>query len=157
MSRDEVLRQLRERFDASIVQIEDRSPRRVYVEVRPEAIVPVAAHLRELGARFNIASGVDTPTHLEILYHFTIEEIDLLVSVRVKLSRDRPSVETLTTVIKGANWVEREMHELLGIDFRGHPRLERLLLPDQWPEGVHPLRADYREWDASAVRDRGVR
>ena len=158
MSRDEVLRQFRERFDASIVEITDRSPRRFYVEVRPEALVPVAAHLfRELGARFNIASGVDTPTHLEILYHFTLESIDLLVSVRVKLDRDRPSVETLTTVIKGANWVEREMHELLGIDFRGHPGLDRLLLPDQWPEGVHPLRADYREWDASAVRDRGVR
>ena len=158
MSRDEVLRQFRERFDASIVEITDRSPRRVYIEARPEALVPVATHLfRVLGARFNTASGVDTPTHLEIIYHFTLESIDLMVSVRVKLDRDRPSVETLTTVIKGANWIEREMHELLGIDFRGHPRLERLLLPEQWPEGVHPLRADYREWDASAVRDRGVR
>jgi NADH:ubiquinone oxidoreductase subunit C len=157
MNRDEVLRQFRERFDASIVHIEDRSPRRVYVEVRPEALVPVAAHFfRELGARFNTASGVDTPAHLEILYHFTIEEIDLLVSVRVKLSRDRPSVETLTGVIKGMDWIEREMHELLGVDFRGRPRLERLLLPEQWPEGVHPLRANYREWDKTAVRDRGV-
>jgi len=157
MSRDDVLRQIRDRFAASIVDFEDRSARRVYLEVRPDALVAVATHLFQgLGARFNIASGVDTPTHLEILYHFTIEEIDLLVSVRVKLDRDHPSVDTLTGVIKGANWIEREIHEMLGVDFRGHPRLERLRLPEQWPEGVHPLRADYREWDASAVRDRGV-
>ena len=157
MNRNEVLRQVRERFAVSIVHIVDRSPRRVYVEVRPEALVAVATHLfRELGARFNIASGVDTPTHLEILYHFTIEEIDLLISVRVKLDRNHPAVDTLTGVIKGTDWIEREMHELLGIDFRGRPRLERLLLPDQWPEGVHPLKQDYREWDKNAVRDRGV-
>ncbi|OHD70855.1 MAG: hypothetical protein A2177_01600 [Spirochaetes bacterium RBG_13_68_11] len=157
MSRDEVLRKVRERFAASIVEIVDRSPRRVYLEVQSDALVPVATYLfGELGARFNIASGVDTPTHMEILYHFTIEEIDLLVSVRVKLDRDRPSIDTLSGVIKGANWIEREMHELLGIDFRGHPRLKRLLLPDSWPEGVHPLKQDYREWDTTAVRDRGV-
>jgi Ni,Fe-hydrogenase III component G len=157
MNRDEVLRKVRERFAASIVQIEDRSLRRVYLEVRSEALVAVATQLfRELGARFNTASGVDTRTHLEILYHFTIEEIDLLVSVRVKLDRDHPSVDTLTGVIKATDWIEREMHELLGVDFRGRPRLERLLLPEQWPEGVCPLRADYREWDKNAVRDRGV-
>jgi NADH:ubiquinone oxidoreductase subunit C len=157
MNRDDVLRGIRERFAASIVELVDRSPRRVYLEVQPDALVPVATHLfRELGARFNIASGVDTRSRIEVLYHFTIEEIDLLVSVRVGLERGHPVVDTLTGVIKGADWIEREMHELLGIDFRGRPRPERLLLPDQWPEGVHPLRADYREWDPTAVRDRGV-
>jgi Ni,Fe-hydrogenase III component G len=157
MSRDDVLRQLRERFAASLVAFEDRSARRVYVEVRPETLVPVATHLfRELGARFNTASGVDTPPHLEILYHFTVEAVDLLISVRVKLDRDHPSIETLRGVIKGADWIEREMHELLGVDFRGRPRPERLLLSDAWPEGVYPLRADYVEWDKGAVRDRGV-
>jgi NADH:ubiquinone oxidoreductase subunit C len=157
MSREEVLRQLRERFATSLIAFEDRSARRLYVEIRPEALVPVAAHLfRELGARFNTASGVDTPAHMEILYHFTLEAIDVLISVRVKLNRDHPTVETLCGTIKGVDWIEREMHELLGIDFRGRPPMERLLLSEKWPQGVYPLRADYQEWDTSAVRDRGV-
>jgi len=48
------------------------------------------------------------------------------------------------------------MHELLGIYFIGHPDLSRLLLADEWPEGVYPLRKDYKEWDKKAIRDRGV-
>ena len=48
------------------------------------------------------------------------------------------------------------MHEILGINFKGHPDLKRLLLPDDWPDGVYPLRRDYKEWDKNAIRDRGV-
>jgi len=45
---------------------------------------------------------------------------------------------------------------LLGIDFKGHPNLKPLLLPENWPEGVYPLRRDYKEWDKKAIRDRGI-
>ena len=82
--------------------------------------------------------------------------MNLLISLRVKLDRENPSAPSLTTVIKGTNWIEREIHELLGVDFPGHPDLKRLLLGDEWPEGVHPLRSDYEEWDEQAIRDRGV-
>jgi len=54
------------------------------------------------------------------------------------------------------NWIEREMRELLGITFEGHPDPRRLLLPDNWPDGVYPLRQDYSEWDETAIRTRGV-
>ena len=93
---------------------------------------------------------------MEILYHFTIEEINLLISLRVKLPKEKLAIDSLATTIKGANWIEREIHELLGIEFRGHPDLRRLLLSDDWPKGVHPLRRDYKEWDKKAIRDRGI-
>jgi NADH-quinone oxidoreductase subunit C len=48
------------------------------------------------------------------------------------------------------------MHDILGIRFTGHPNLKKLLLPEEWPEGVYPLRRDYEEWDKNAIRDRGV-
>ena len=76
---------------------------------------------------------------------------------RSQLDRDNPEIDSLAQVFHGANWIEREMHELLGIKFRGHPNLKRLLLSDQWPEGVYPLRQDYKEWDSEAIRDRGVK
>jgi Ni,Fe-hydrogenase III component G len=157
MTREEVLSALKNRFRDDILDLFDKSSKRVYMEIRPEAITEVGTFIfRDLEARFNIASGVDARTHIEILYHFSLEYINLLISVRVKLDRKNPSIESLAPIFKGANWIEREMNELLGIEFRGHPNMKRLLLADEWPEGVYPLRTDYREWDVNAVRDRGV-
>lgn len=157
MTRDAVLADIRRRFEKDIVEVFDKSPKRVYVEIRPEAIVKAGVYLfRNLGARFNIASALDAPSHTEILYHFTIEDINLLISLRVKLDKEKPAIDSLAPSFPAANWIEREMHELVGIEFRGHPDLRRLLLADQWPEGLHPLRRDYVEWDTEAVRDRGV-
>ncbi len=157
MTRDGVIRDLKDRFSEAILDFLDRSPKRLYVEINPQALVPVATHIfRDLEARFHTASGVDTRTHLEILYHFSIETMNLLISLRVKLDRKNPKVASLAGVIKGANWIEREMSELLGIEFTGHPDRRRLLLAEEWPKGVYPLRADYQEWDKKAIRDRGV-
>ena len=157
MTRDQVIQGLRDRFPVEIVEIVDLSPKRLYVEIRADALVAVATHLfRDLGARFHTASGMDTRRHLEILYHFSVEDLNLLISLRVKLEKDNARVDSLASVIKGAIWIEREMAELLGIEFLGHPDPRRLLLADEWPQGVYPLRADYQEWDETAVRDRGV-
>lgn len=157
MSREEILEDLRDRFKADIVDIFDKSAKRVYIEIKPESITKVARHIfKNLGARFNIASGVDGRYHMEILYHFTLEEINLLISLRVKLTKPKPEIDSLAPLFEAANWIEREIHELFGINFKGHPDLRRLLLSDDWPEGVHPLRCDYKEWDKKAIRDRGV-
>jgi len=157
MTREEILNDLKKRFKNDIIDLLDKSPKRVYIEIKPESLVKVATYIfKDLEARFNIASGVDARTHIEILYHFSIEYLNVLISLRVKLDRKNPAIDSLAQVFKGANWIEREMYELLGIDFRGHPDLRRLLLADEWPEGVYPLRSDYKEWDKKAIRDRGV-
>ena len=157
MSRTEVLKNLQEKFAEDIIEVFDKSSKRVYIEIKRQSLVKVTTYmLKDLGARFNIASGLDARRHLEILYHFIIEEINLLISFRVKLSKEKPQIDSLTSVFEGANWIEREMNELLGIDFKGHPDLRRLLLSDDWPQGVYPLRCDYKEWDKKAIRDRGV-
>ena len=157
MTREAVLNDIQDKFREDILDFYDKSPKRVYIEIKPDALVAAATDIfRDLSARFHIASGIDGRTHVEILYHFSIETMNLLISLRVKLDKSNPRVDSLANVIKGANWIEREMHELLGIDFPGHPDLRRLLLAKEWPEGVYPLRRDYQEWDKKAVRDRGV-
>ena len=157
MTREEILKNIQENLKDDIIDFSDRTRKRVYIEIKPESIIRAAKYIfKDLEARFNIASGMDVRQHIEILYHFTFEEIDLLVSLRVKLSKDKLEIDSLAPLFEGANWIEREMHELLGIDFKGHPDLRRLLLPDDWPEGVYPLRNDYKEWDKKAIRDRGV-
>jgi Ni,Fe-hydrogenase III component G len=157
MTREKLLRNIQGKFKKDIIEVFDKSPKRIYVEIKPEAIVQVANYIfKDLGARFNIASGLDLRKHMEILYHFTIEEINLVISLRVKLDKSSLEIDSLSPHFEAANWIEREMHELLGINFKGHPDLRRLLLSDEWPKDVYPLRRDYKEWDKGAIRDRGV-
>jgi Ni,Fe-hydrogenase III component G len=157
MTREEILKSIQEKFKGDIKSFMGRSPKRVYIDIETNALVPIATYIfKDLGARFNIASGLDTRQHFEILYHFTFESVDMIVSLRVILPRDKLEIASLTGVFEGANWIEREINEMLGINFIGHPDLRRLLLPEDWPEGVYPLRRDYKEWDPQAIRDRGV-
>ena len=77
------------------------------------------------------------------------------LAIRVKLTGSDPVVDSLFSVWKGANWLEREIFDMFGIQFTGHPDLRRILLPDDW-EG-HPLRKDfpvegYRDIPAIATR-----
>ncbi|HEB30889.1 MAG TPA: NADH-quinone oxidoreductase subunit C [Spirochaetes bacterium] len=162
MTRKKLLKNIKERFKDDIIDFYDKSPKRVYIEIKPESLVKAATYIfKDLEARFNTASGVDTQANIEILYHFSIEYQDpdflnMIISLRVKLDRNKPTTASLAPVFNGANWIERELHDILGINFEGHPDLKKLLLPDEWPDGVYPLRKDYKEWDKKAIRDRGV-
>lgn len=157
MTPEEVLGDLRKKFKDDIIEILGERSKKVYIEIKQESLVKVASYIfKDLKARFSTASGVDMRHHMEILYHFLIEDINLLISLRVKLQKPKLEIDSLSPIFEGANWIEREMHEILGINFRGHPDLRRLLLPDDWPDGVYPLRRDYKEWDKNVIRDRGV-
>jgi Ni,Fe-hydrogenase III component G len=157
MTREEVLMDFASRFNEDILDFKDKSNTRVYVNIEPEAIVRIGTYLfRNVGARFNTATATDLPPNIEILYHFIVEDINLVISLRVFLNREKPEIESLGKEIEAFNWIEREMSELLGITFTGHPDPRRLLLADNWPECVYPLRQDYEEWDESADRTRGL-
>jgi len=149
MTREEALAKIKTGLGDAILDWTHKSDRRVYVEVPPES-VPDATRLffRDLGARFQIATGVDTPTAIEVLYHWAFDQMDMVVTVRTKLDRDNPQVDSVAAICKGAEWIEREMWELLGITFRNHPDVRHLLLRDDWPEGKYPLRRDYTGLDS---------
>ncbi len=132
---------LKERMGKRVVHWEEWSPTRSYVELKAADIPEGARFLfEELGARFITASGVDNGDEMEILYHFAFDGEGKVVSLRVRLDRDRPEIESIAHIIAGTEWIEREMWELLGIQFKDHPDLRRLLLADDWPEGDYPLR-----------------
>ena len=77
----------------------------------------------------------------ELNYQLVSIPLNQKLCIRVKLSVNDPVVDSLVPVWKGANWLEREIFDMFGIQFTGHPDLRRILLPDDW-EG-HPLRKDY--------------
>jgi NADH-quinone oxidoreductase subunit C len=77
----------------------------------------------------------------EVVYHLLAISKKERVRLKVKLDGSSPVVESVTSVWPSANQFEREVFDLFGVRFSGHPRLERILMPDNW-EG-HPLRKDY--------------
>jgi Ni,Fe-hydrogenase III component G len=144
MTREDIILRIKEKLGGKILQWTDKSPRRVYIEVQPEDIPETSRYLfRDLEARLSIATGADTPEAIEILYHWAFDQCGLFFTVRTKLNRDKPEIESIAPICKGAEWIEREMWELLGITFRNHPDVRHLLLADDWPEGKYPLRRDY--------------
>jgi len=82
-----------------------------------------------------------TEPRFELNYHLVSISRREKVRLRVRLGGSDPVVDSLVPVWPGANWLEREIFDLFGIRFNGHPDLRRILLPDDW-EG-HPLRRDY--------------
>jgi NADH-quinone oxidoreductase subunit C len=77
----------------------------------------------------------------ELQYHLVSIPLRQKVRIRVRLSGNDPVVDSLVPVWPGANWLEREIFDMFGIQFTGHPDLRRILLPDDW-EG-YPLRKDF--------------
>lgn len=90
-------------------------------------------------------TGVDYETHLEVVYHLLSLANRHVVAVKLRTDREDASVPSATPVWRSAEWNEREIYDLLGIDFPGHPDMRRIMMPDDWVG--HPLRKDYEPLD----------
>jgi len=146
MAREKILQDIQASLGKKIQKLFKKSEKRVYIDVDPKDLrEAVRLIFRKLGARFNIATAIDRADGTEILYHFEFDKANVIVSLRVFTpERKNPQFDSITPIFPGAEWIEREMHELFGIDFKGHPGLKPLLLPDNWPADKHPLRKDFK-------------
>jgi len=127
-----------------IVQTKDN---RIYLLCEAENAHAVNKFLFEdLSLRFAIITGIDSDDCFEILYHYSNDETGCFVTVKAFIrDREKPSIESITPFVPAAEWIERELHDILGIDFANHPNLKRLILADDWPEGVYPLRKEVKK------------
>jgi len=118
------IKELNKIFGKKILEVVVKSTRRAIVTIEAAEIVAVSEFLfRELQFRFIIATAMETDQGIEILYHFSKDITGLILNVRVVLEKENPAIETLTGLFEGANWIEREMHEIIGIHFNNHPNL----------------------------------
>jgi NADH-quinone oxidoreductase subunit C len=117
--------------------------------VKRERIVEVCRFLKkEAGLELDFLedlTAVDWPKRnvIEVVYHLVSYRHRHVFKLKVEADRAAPSVPTVECVWKTANWFEREVYDLFGVDFPGHPDLRRIMLPDDWIG--HPLRKDYQE------------
>jgi NADH:ubiquinone oxidoreductase subunit C len=87
---------------------------------------------------------IDWKTHLTMVYHLTSTNHRIPLVVKCKLDRTKPEIESVAMLWRTADFHEREVYELFGVNFLNHPDLRLLILPDGW-EGRNPLRKDYED------------
>ena len=140
---------LRDRFGAAIGDLAGTRRDNFCATVEPGRIAEVCGFAKaEPGLEFDCLSnlsGVDYPKRnvIEIVYHLYSYKHRHLFALKVGAPRDNPVVPTLAGVWSHADWQEREVFDLLGVTFEGHPDLRRILMPEDWPG--HPLRKDFVE------------
>ncbi|MFO7900796.1 MAG: NADH-quinone oxidoreductase subunit C [Planctomycetota bacterium] len=133
-----------ERLGDAVVEVETCDERRGFARIDPARTAEVAETMLAMeGARLATASGVDVRDGIDVLYHWAFEPQGVVVTLKVLAERPDLEVESAANAVPAANWIEREMHDLLGANFRNHPDMRRLILDDSWPEGVYPLRKDF--------------
>jgi NADH-quinone oxidoreductase subunit C len=144
--RPELARMLAWRADAVEGAKFDRGELSIYI--RRDAIREACAILRDDSVlQFNFLSDLTcvdwypSDPRFEVVYHLFSIPKKFRVRLKVKLGGDDPSLQSITSVWPAANYFEREVFDLFGIRFEGHPYLRRIMMPENW-EG-HPLRKDY--------------
>jgi NADH-quinone oxidoreductase subunit C len=145
MSTELIIENLKEKFKSDILEVKVKNQRRITITIMPDSIKNVADFLYTAeGYRFIIASALHTKKGFEIHYHFSKDATGLILNIHVILDKNNPEIESLSNMFNASNWIEREMHELFGINFLNHPNQEKLVSEGNWAEGVYPLRKEFK-------------
>ena len=148
MTPAEVHQRLKDRF-GEVIESFNETALDPYISVKPEATVGVCRFLKEdpdltFDCLSNM-SGVDyqKDDKIQVVMHLYSYTHRHTIVIKIDVPRDKPEMPSVEGVWKAANWQEREIYDLLGIVFTGHPDLRRLLMPEDWVG--HPLRKDFVE------------
>ena len=125
-----------------ILSLKAPEPRRIFLSVRREHFKEAMTKILEDEGITHLSTitGVDLGEEIEVIYH--LDRSGIILSVKTTAPKGQPILPTVTDLIPGATLYEREVHELLGVTFDGHPNLSRLVLPEGWPPGLYPLRKE---------------
>jgi NADH-quinone oxidoreductase subunit C len=121
-----------------------------FIVVKKERIVEILTLLRdETTTAYKLVSdilgidlyGFDKEPRFEVVYSLYSIATARRIVIKAQVSEDDPTIDTVSDVWPAANWPEREIYDLFGITFNGHPDMRRILMPDDWVG--HPLRKDF--------------
>ena len=124
------------------------------VFVTPDELKPLMSNLRKGLLQMNYLfclTCVDFKTHLTMVYHLSATTHRQSIVIKANLNREQPVIETVCDIWRTAEFLEREVFEMFGVDFKNHPDLRRLILDDVTPTGVDatkgywPLRKDFED------------
>lgn len=145
MTMEALQESLRRALDGRVA-IDGSADGTIFATVDREGLLDAVRFLHEtMGARFLISAGVDHRTDqgvFELVNWFAFDPERKLLLLRTEIDPADPRVDSITPIIPGAGWSEREMRDMLGVVPEGHPDPRRLVLPDDWPDDLYPLRRD---------------
>ncbi|OQY93038.1 MAG: NADH-quinone oxidoreductase subunit C [Anaerolineae bacterium UTCFX2] len=134
---------LKERFAANLYEFRDE----VSLILNPGDIVAFSRALRDeydfelLAEETAVDYWPEQAPRFHVVYRWRSLKRNLIIGARVPLDGNSPSMPSLVEVYQNANWFERELWDMFGIHFEGHPDLRRVIMPADWVG--HPLRKDY--------------
>lgn len=136
---------LKEAAGDRIESFEQPRGTRLFVDVARAGIRDVANEVVKMGGRYLVSVGADNIARdgtLRLIHTFGLDRDDLYLGLRTSAPAGDPVFDSITPDIPNAGWSERECMDLLGMKFAGHPKPKRLVLADDWPEGIYPLRKE---------------
>lgn len=145
----ETVRELREHFPDAVLEYHEALTEETVI-VEGSAILAVLRFLKDESAtpftRLCDLTAVDRlyldeDVRFVVVYHLHSHLSNQRIRIKVPVPESAPVVASVASVWPAADWLEREVYDLYGIEFEGHPDLRRLLMPDDF--GAHPLRKDY--------------
>ena len=118
---------------------------RIKVKTVPEKVREALFHAQVLLAcdRLIQISALDNGLSFELIYHLTGPH-RMVLAIAIELPREKPEMHTISDVLPSAGIYERQIYDLLGIVFTGHPNLKRIILNEDWPQDEFPLRKDWK-------------
>jgi NADH-quinone oxidoreductase subunit C/D len=145
-----LLNTLKSKFpDAVLAVHEDRTRGELSAQVAAGRIRDVAAFLHDdPAAAFDHITDIcsvdypDAPERFEVVYQLLSLPHRTRIRLKARVPEDAPAIDSVAGIWRGANFMEREVYDLMGIRFTGHPDLRRILMPETYDEG-HPLRKDF--------------
>jgi len=149
---NQIVEKVKKVIGKNVLEIEIPRPRRIFILIDKKVSGKTIRYLtKKMGfSHVSTITGVDVGKEIEVIYHLNRDgKIEL--SLKVRVAKDKPVLPTITDLIPGATLYEREVHDLLGVTFEGHPDLSPVILPEGWPPDVHPLR---KEWTIEKVQKR---
>jgi formate hydrogenlyase subunit 5 len=138
----EILTVLGNELGAQILQTPPLHLEKASVRVNPDMHRKALKILLDRDETAGIAAitGVDLGENIEVMYH--VRTKGTIVTIRTQVPKKDPKIKTITDMLPGANFHEREAADLFGLIFEGHPNQERLVLSENWPKNIFPLRKD---------------
>jgi Ni,Fe-hydrogenase III large subunit/Ni,Fe-hydrogenase III component G len=142
----EIINSLKETFNEKIT-LDRINSSTIYIKIDASLVRNLAEYISiQLKGRFVTCAAIDHRKEKDkftVIHIFSLDKAKTFLCIKTDLDPSHLYIDSITPIIPGANWAERELRDMSGITSQGHPDLRRLVLADDWPEGEHPLRRDF--------------
>ncbi len=147
MAREEEMGQeLIKNFDFLDGKIRVPRERRIFIDDVPVNKFEEVLEFLKNKIYFNMLctiTGLDDGNTMGIIYHLANKE-GIVINIKIRVPKDKPKIKTIIEYFPSAEFYERELVDLFGIEVEGLPEGTRYPLPDDWPDGQYPLRKDWK-------------